>query len=157
MTFGSPTRNWGLSVISLYGDTSHTWFRVPGPFTFQRATLKSWEWPGLRGYTIHVLCTLICIQSIYMYMRYSPSSRYSISSLAYSRSTSEVLHHILCCSHHWTLHIRDLCKVGGEVFGCTFMYTLFMIHVLRITGVAPACCHSDQHMYVQVTMNSYSF
>ena len=39
--------------------TSRTWFRVPGPLALQRATLKSWEWPGLRGYThTHTHCTL---------------------------------------------------------------------------------------------------
>ena len=35
-----------LYIVALHVVASHTCACIPGPPVFQRATLKSWEWPG---------------------------------------------------------------------------------------------------------------
>ena len=38
---------------------------IPGPLTFQCATLKSWEWPGVKAGATNLTCTVHCVDWFY--------------------------------------------------------------------------------------------
>ena len=102
--------------------------------------------------TIHVLCTLICIQSIYMHVHVIFSLFQMLHFITgVFRSTSEVLHHLLCCSHHWTLHIRALCKMEGKMFtlfiddGITYMCSGQQGLLLHVVMATNTCMLSYYH------------
>ena len=54
-----PTHN-KVDSRSVLGETSFTCRRVPDPLAFQRATLKSWEWPGDEAMCMCV-CVCVCV------------------------------------------------------------------------------------------------